>query len=192
MKLLLLLILSFCSAQGFAGSCPDGSEPVKSVSEDGTYFVFNCGNSSNTNDVDNKSENSTIGQSLYKTITQGDPEIYEAQMLLNRLIATCCIIQWAMDMGNAICCQNFYQELGKIFDGKWSSQILSDLRDRRLITMPRSGPLSVAEKDEVVDKITLKYDDITKLEKPWYQLNQLKFDVVTSDEVGPTTLLPNP
>ena len=40
--LLLLLILSFFSAQSFAGSCPDGSEPVKSVSEDGTYFVFNC------------------------------------------------------------------------------------------------------------------------------------------------------
>jgi hypothetical protein len=75
-KLLLLLILSFFSAQGYAGSCPDGSEPVKSVSADGSYFVFNCGggNSSNTNtnDVDNKSENSTIGQSIYKTITKGN------------------------------------------------------------------------------------------------------------------------
>jgi hypothetical protein len=42
-KLLLLLILSFFSAQGYAASCPDGSEPVKSVSADGTYFVYNCG-----------------------------------------------------------------------------------------------------------------------------------------------------
>jgi len=42
-KLLLLLILSFFSVQSYAGSCPDGSEPVKSVSADGTYFVFNCG-----------------------------------------------------------------------------------------------------------------------------------------------------
>ena len=42
-KLLLLLILSFFSAQGYAGSCPDGSEPVKSISADGTYFVYNCG-----------------------------------------------------------------------------------------------------------------------------------------------------
>jgi len=42
-KLLLLLTLSFISAQSFAGSCPDGSEPVKSVSDDGTYFVYNCG-----------------------------------------------------------------------------------------------------------------------------------------------------
>jgi len=42
-KLFLLLILSFFSAQSFAGSCPDGSEPVKSVSADGTYFVYKCG-----------------------------------------------------------------------------------------------------------------------------------------------------
>ena len=42
-KLFLLLVLTFLSAQSFAGSCPDGSEPVKSVSADGTYFVFNCG-----------------------------------------------------------------------------------------------------------------------------------------------------
>ena len=46
-KLLLLLILSFFSAQGYAGSCPDGSEPVKSVSDDGTYFVYNCGINTN-------------------------------------------------------------------------------------------------------------------------------------------------
>ena len=44
-KLFLLLILSFFSAQSFSASCPDGSEPVKSVSEDGTYFVYNCGGS---------------------------------------------------------------------------------------------------------------------------------------------------
>jgi len=42
-KLILLLILSFLSAQSYAGSCPDGSEPVKSISADGSYFVFNCG-----------------------------------------------------------------------------------------------------------------------------------------------------
>ena len=42
-ELFLLLILSFFSVQSLAGSCPDGSEPVKSVSDDGTYFVYNCG-----------------------------------------------------------------------------------------------------------------------------------------------------
>ena len=49
-KLLLLLILSFFSAQGLAAGCPDRSEPVKSISDDGTYFVYNCGNTnSNSN-----------------------------------------------------------------------------------------------------------------------------------------------
>ncbi|WP_435188505.1 heparin lyase I family protein [Pseudothioglobus sp. nBUS_23] len=42
-KLFLLLILSFFSLHSFAGSCPDGSDPVKSISADGTYFVYNCG-----------------------------------------------------------------------------------------------------------------------------------------------------
>ena len=47
-KLLILSILSFFSTQGLSASCPDGSEPIKSVSEDGTYFVYNCG-STNSN-----------------------------------------------------------------------------------------------------------------------------------------------
>jgi hypothetical protein len=46
-KLFLLLILSFFSAQGYAASCPDGSEPIKSVSADGTYFVYKCAADSN-------------------------------------------------------------------------------------------------------------------------------------------------
>jgi hypothetical protein len=194
-KLILLLILAFFSSQGIAASCPDGSDPVKSVSEDGTYFVFNCGvgNSSNTNDVDNKSENSTIGQSIYKTTTMGDPEIYEAQMLLNRFNSYPVVLpsgQWTWETQSAI--QNFYSDSDQSFNGQWSSQVLSDLKDRRLITMPRSGPLSFAEKGKIHDEIKLKYDDITKLEKPWYHLNQLKFDVVTSDEVGQPYCYPTP
>jgi hypothetical protein len=47
-KLFLLSILSLLSAQSFAGSCPDGSDPVKSISADGTYFVYNCGGQSST------------------------------------------------------------------------------------------------------------------------------------------------
>jgi hypothetical protein len=190
-KLLLLLILSFFSTQGLAAGCPDGSEPVKSVSDDGTYFVYSC--SKNNIDNANKSGNAIIGQSIYKTITQGDAEIYEAQMLLNRFNSYPVVSpngQWTWETQSAI--QKIYQDLGQNFDGKWSSQILSDLKDRRLITMPRSGPLSFAEKDEMLDEITLKGNDISKVEKAWYQLNQLKFDVVTSDEVGPPFCYPTP
>ena len=49
----LLLILSFFSAQSFAGSCPDGSEPVKSISDDGTFFVYNCGGQASSSSVAN-------------------------------------------------------------------------------------------------------------------------------------------
>ena len=51
-NLLLILALSLFSIKSFAGSCPDGSEPVKSISADGTYFVFNC----STNDLTKKQE----------------------------------------------------------------------------------------------------------------------------------------
>ena len=58
-KLLLLLTLSFFSAQSFAGSCPDGSEPVKSVSSDGTYYVFICGNSDTSSQTKNLATSSS-------------------------------------------------------------------------------------------------------------------------------------
>jgi len=58
-KLLLLLALSFLSVQSFAGSCPDGSEPVKSVSEDGSYFVYNCGGQSSSSSA-TKSKAATV------------------------------------------------------------------------------------------------------------------------------------
>ena len=58
-KLLFLLILSFFSAQSFAAGCPDGSEPVKSVSADGTYFVYNCGNSDTSSQTKNLATSSS-------------------------------------------------------------------------------------------------------------------------------------
>ena len=60
-KLFLLLILSFFSIQGYAGSCPDGSDPVKSISDDGTYFVYKCGGSAPSSS-NNSSESTTINQ----------------------------------------------------------------------------------------------------------------------------------
>ena len=56
-KLLVLLILSFFSAQSFASSCADGSEPVKSISADGTYFVYDCGGQASSSSVANSNSN---------------------------------------------------------------------------------------------------------------------------------------
>ena len=47
-KIFLLLALAFISAQSIANSCPDGSVPVKSLSADGSYYEYNCDESSNT------------------------------------------------------------------------------------------------------------------------------------------------
>ena len=81
-KLLLLLILAFFSAQSFAGSCPDGSEPVKSISADGTYFVYNCGGGneqSSSSITDLSSENSSNANSNIKAVAgidiENDPNI---------------------------------------------------------------------------------------------------------------------
>ena len=64
-KLLILLIFSFFSLQSFAGSCLDGSDPVKSISADGTYFVFNCGVGSNNNSSSKASASSDAGIDRY-------------------------------------------------------------------------------------------------------------------------------
>ncbi len=69
-KLFLLLILSFFSAQSFAGSCPDGSEPVKSISDDGTYFVYNCGGQSPSSSAANSG--SSIKAVKYESFVDTD------------------------------------------------------------------------------------------------------------------------
>jgi len=71
-KLLLLLALTFFSAQGLAGECPDGSEPVKSVSADGTYFVYNCGGNeqSSSSNKTSKVDSAKSGISI-----ENDPNI---------------------------------------------------------------------------------------------------------------------
>ena len=65
-KVLILLILSFFSAQGLAASCPDGSEPVRSVSADGTYFVYKCAaDSNNAKDTKESEAESPSSKSIY-------------------------------------------------------------------------------------------------------------------------------
>ena len=55
MIMLITMALLGTTSITHAAGCPDGSEPVKSVSDDGSYFVYNCGvgneqsSSSNTN-----------------------------------------------------------------------------------------------------------------------------------------------
>ncbi len=71
-KLFLLLILSFLSAQGYAGSCPDGSEPVRSISDDGTYFVYNCGGSNTAN---SSTSSQKVAMALAGIDIENDPNL---------------------------------------------------------------------------------------------------------------------
>ena len=63
-RLLLILVLSIFSINSFAGSCPDGTEPIKSISADGTYFVYNCGG----NNTSTKTSNSAAASK--KSLTE--------------------------------------------------------------------------------------------------------------------------
>ena len=55
-------------SKSFAGSCPDGSEPIKSVSEDGTYFVYNCG----TTNSNSNSNAGTVKVSVQESTSSGN------------------------------------------------------------------------------------------------------------------------
>ena len=64
-KLLLLLILSLFSIQSYAGSCPDDSEPVRSISADGTYYVYNCsGSADSSNETSSTKSNGLLPDTL--------------------------------------------------------------------------------------------------------------------------------
>ena len=90
-KLYLLLILSLLTAQGFAASCPDGSDPIKSISDDGTYFVYKCGGGNNNNNTNSETETSSNTASSVKG---SKIEIYDVAFssdvledLLNRIVS---------------------------------------------------------------------------------------------------------
>ena len=89
-KIYLLLSLILFSVQSFAGSCPDGSDPIKSVSDDGTYFVYKCGGggSNNNNSTAETSSNTT------SSVKGSKIEIYDVvfsantkEELLNRIVS---------------------------------------------------------------------------------------------------------
>ena len=72
-KIYLVLILTLFSIQAYAGSCPDGSDPVKSISADGTYFVYNCGGGSTEKSASSSSSSNT--KALAGIDIENDPNI---------------------------------------------------------------------------------------------------------------------
>ena len=94
-RILLTLILGigFISAQGLAGGCPDGNDPVKSISADGTYFVYKCGGDTNKTGSNATKKTTTSNKSKAST-ANSDISIYEVvfapavlKELLDRVIS---------------------------------------------------------------------------------------------------------
>jgi len=57
-KIFLLFALLLISSMSYASSCPDGSEPTKSVSDDGTYYIFTCNQDNSNNAIGNANTSS--------------------------------------------------------------------------------------------------------------------------------------
>jgi len=72
-KIYLSLVLILISSQSYSSSCPDGSEPIRSVSDDGSFYVFNCA-------IDNLDMENNKNTSLNKIKTKNkdlEIKIYE-------------------------------------------------------------------------------------------------------------------
>ena len=87
-KILLFLTLSFFSTQGFTASCPDGSEPTKTVSADGTYFLYECGIDSNDDDAkimifDADFSQSDLGNLLSTDVEKTDFDFSKYELVKN-------------------------------------------------------------------------------------------------------------
>ena len=66
----LAVLMLGCTGVTQAGGCPDGSEPIKSVSADGTYFVYNCGGASSSSVANSKA--GTVNVSVNESTSSGD------------------------------------------------------------------------------------------------------------------------
>ena len=86
-KLFLAFTLLFFSIFCFAGDCPDGSDPVRSISDDGTYFVYNCaGGSNNSSNSSSQSSSSSSSSSLTKDNSIVTYEVAIAEDILQELL----------------------------------------------------------------------------------------------------------
>ena len=61
-KIYLLLAIILISSQSYSSTCPDGSEPIRSISDDGSYYVFNC----NTDSLDKENKNISLNKTKTK------------------------------------------------------------------------------------------------------------------------------
>ncbi len=138
-KIFLLLALAFISAQSIANSCPDGSDPVKSLSADGSYYEYNCDESSNTSITSRPA--SYVDNDLDPTKEQCN-DLFKGQRVVNNVQK---YINLHADANYKVYNNNLYSYVAK--SGR----------------VTRNGPFSLWLYDELLD-IAKKYRPI-KFEK---------------------------
>ena len=151
-------------------------------------LTFKSGESLSKSNTGNISQNSeTID------LTNADPELVEAQLLLQRFgyVENGPTGKWSRDHNKGL--KRFYQkDLNQSYTGGYSQNALADLRRRRLITMPQQGPITFAQESYDVSHLKVKDFFADKLDKTRYKIHQFGFTAVTSNEISPPFCYPTP
>ncbi len=191
-KLLLILILSFFSAQSFAGSCPDGSDPVKSISADGTYFVYNCGNSSNDGSVETNYSDTTstssvnCGNFVYnrKENFEVDSNISHTSHSNNEVENYFYEIALGAEYGSDdVTIQKWTSDINIYCDGEWNNELLRELDTiiNDLTPLMGSVKINVVKQKHASNFIayighpTIYYKTIEPSSQPYVYMNDAMF-----------------
>lgn len=88
-KIFLLFTVLLMSPMSYASSCADGSEPIKSVSDDGTYYIYTCNqdnfNNGNANTSSNNSKSGSDNPEIKIYEVSFSPEVLDE--LLNLVVS---------------------------------------------------------------------------------------------------------
>ena len=143
--------------------------------------------------LDADSPASTVEEVLPVDLSKADPNVVEAQMLLQRFgyVKKSATGKWNNGYSKAL--KQFYRtDLNKSYTGSFSQNALNELRRRRLITMPQQAPITFAEERYDISHLSVKNSFSHLTDKPRYKLHQFGFTAVSSDEIAPPYCYPSP
>lgn len=143
--------------------------------------------------LSNSSSGYTSEDASAVDLTNADPEMVEAQRLLQRFgyVKSGATGKWSSEYNKGLL--GFYKkDLNKNYAGGYSAEALGELRRRRLITMPQQGPITFAQENYDVSHLKVRDFFADKLNKPRYKIHQFGFTAVTSNEMSPPFCYPTP
>ena len=148
--------------------------------------------SSNNSSYDGKLDGNEVTD-LKKALSDVDPELFEAQLLLQRFSYVQKAPTGTWDSTYRTGLQHFYRkELKQTHNGKLSPNTLKDLRARRLILIPQTSDTSHAKENFDVSKLGFKDRFKDAYNKGYYRLGEIGFTAVASNETAPPFCYPTP